>query len=304
MKNLSVLRTLPSGSRTMVHPFHITMEATEQFVLCREGDDYDVYVKFLALAAMRRDVIVVTYSVMSNHSHGVYLARTYYQAKAFGEEVKRVYSMYLQGKYGFRKVMLGQNVDVQTIDSVNYLRNALAYDTRNVIEIRENPDLYRWSAHRAMFRRGTVPDGLRPLASMTVRECQRMMHTNMNLKSSALSVNPQMELEPCSFCDSEYFESAFNGDQAFYYKTIGLVNMPEMRYRTSEASKLRRNDTDFLEVIDGISMRWFGRKIVDITEQQKARLLPYVYHSMRTTPGQLARCFGLSTALVVRLLGK
>lgn len=304
MKNQSVVKMLPDGSKATVHPFHVTIEATDDLVLCRKDEDYDAYVKILAMVAIRKNVILVTYAVMSNHSHEVCLARSYFIAKEFGDEVKRMYSMYLQGKYGLRKVMIGLEVNVQVIDSVIYLRNALAYDTRNVIEIGENPDIYKWTAHRAMFRGGATLPGLRPLSSMNVREGQKIMHTNMDMKSSTLGVNQDNELEPYTFCDFEYFESAFNGDQSFYYKIVGLVNVSEMRYKLVEVQKKKLNDTDFIKTVDELSVRWFSKKITDITDQQKARLLPYVYHTTKTTPGQLARCLGLGTELVMRLLGK
>ena len=86
-----VIRLLPSGRKCQVHPFHVCLKGTESSVLCRDDEDYDALVKIIAVSSRRKDVIVVIYTVVSNHCHVVVLASSQAEAFAFGEDIKRMF---------------------------------------------------------------------------------------------------------------------------------------------------------------------------------------------------------------------
>lgn len=302
MKNLSVIRRLPDGRNCVVSPYHISMEGMEKLVLCRDDSDYDVYVKNIAVSARRKNSVVVTYAVMSNHSHIVVLSRSFDEAYSVGREIKRIYSMYFSRKYCAKSSMAYTDVNVQAIDSVFYLRNALAYNARNIMDIGLNPDEYQWSGHRAMFAKSGRYHPVRPVSELTSRESERIMHTNMPLHDTGWVLNENFGLEPSCFCDRDYFESAFNGSQSFYYKCVGMVNVSEMQYKIVEAPRVGMNDTEFLKCINEQAMRWFEKDVMSLSKYQKSRLLPYVYRTMKTSLPQMARCFGLSKEEVRVLL--
>lgn len=65
---------------------------------------------------------------------------------------------------------------------------------------------------------------------------------------------------------------------------------------------LCRDESEFLKSINETSMRWFGKESIALSPYQKSRLLPYVYHTMKTSVPQLARCLGLSKVEVRKLL--
>ena len=70
----SVVRKMPDGSTRRVEPYHVCLKGLETAILCRDDEDYDVMVKVLAVCARRHNVIIVTYSVVSNHTHAAALA--------------------------------------------------------------------------------------------------------------------------------------------------------------------------------------------------------------------------------------
>ena len=88
-----VTRKLPDGSIRHVQPFHISMEGLEKTILCRDDQDYDAMVKILCVCARRKNVLIIVYAVVSNHSHVAVLAARHSEAFAFGQEAKRIYSM-------------------------------------------------------------------------------------------------------------------------------------------------------------------------------------------------------------------
>jgi hypothetical protein len=82
-----VTRILPSGEFKSVQPFHVCIKGAETAVHCRDEEDYDVYVKYIALCARRKNVIVIIYAVVSNHCHVAVLAAKQADADAFAQEL-------------------------------------------------------------------------------------------------------------------------------------------------------------------------------------------------------------------------
>ena len=153
-----VSRVLPDGSIRNVQPYHVCLEGLEQAILCRDDQDYDAFVKIICVAARRKNVIVVIYAVVSNHSHATILAQSQEDADAFGEEVKKMASMWVSGRYKERKLLRRTDMRAPCLDNDWYVRNTLAYVPRNALDNGCNVNEYRWSGYRAMFRGNASPD--------------------------------------------------------------------------------------------------------------------------------------------------
>ena len=97
---IEVNRVLPDGSIRIVMPFHICLKGLEKAILCRDEEDYDMFVKIICLSARAKNVIVVIYIVLSNHFHLSVLSASEEDADACGQEIKRRYSMWINHKYG------------------------------------------------------------------------------------------------------------------------------------------------------------------------------------------------------------
>ena len=264
-------RTLPNGHVRKVYPYHVSLEGMAKLVLCRDEEDYDVMVKYIFLCARRKNVIVIIYIAMSNHGHATILATGQDDADAF---------------------------------KVEWLRNALAYVPKNALDALSRVEDYRWSGYRGMFCQGKAPAGIRKAWTLTRREKEACFHTHDSLDGVPWLVNAEGELEPASACDHEYLESAFGYDQAYFLRTIGTVNMAEMHQKLVDNPRQRQNDTEMLKTIESISQGWFKCGLLDLPLEKKARLLPYIYRSFRTSIAQLARCFGLDPDKVSRMVGK
>ena len=297
-------RTLPDGSVRKVFPYHISLEGMAQLVLCRDDDDYDVMVKYIFICARRKNVIVVIYIAMSNHGHATILASSQADADAFKEEWLRMYSQYFSRKYRQRKILRHTSAAALYLDSDWYLRNTLAYVPKNALDALSRVEDYRWSGYRGMFCQGKAPNGIRKAWTMTRREKEACFHTHDSMDGVPWLVNSAGELEPASACDHGYLESAFGNDQAFFLKTIGTVNMAEMQQKLIDNPRQRQNDTEMLKTIDSLSNAWFKCGILNLPREKKARLIPYVDRTFRTSIAQLARCFGVDPDTGSRMVGK
>ncbi len=296
----TVLRQMPDGNVRYVQPYHVSMEGQEKVVLCRDAEDYDAMVKIICVCARRKNVIVIIYAVVSNHSHAAILAVYQKDADAFCEEIKRMYSMWFSRKYGRTGVMKKVDVKAMLLDNDWYTRNALAYVPRNALDNGCNVDEYPWSGYRAMFSRET-PAG-HPVAAMTKEESRNIMHTGDRLLDVQWLVDHEGRLIPKSFCDYDYLEQVFEHDQAFFLKTIGGENSAEMRHKLIDTPRNRLTDNEFLKIAEETSQRWFSSSVDQITTERKTRVIPYLSRTVRTTVPQLSRVFGLPREVVSRIL--
>jgi len=301
------LRELPDGTTTRVFPFHVSLEGLESKVLCREEADYDAFVKVICLCARRKNVILVIYTVVSNHAHSIVLACNQAGADAFVDEIKKMYSMYFRRKYQDAAVLRRNDAKTIFLDSDRYVRNAIAYVIRNALDNgAANAHEYKWTGFRAAFCGGNVAGGnkTRLVSSLSKRERRQIMHTGEKLDDVRWLVDEAGEMEPVSICDWHYIESAFINEQSFFLRLIGNVNTAEMSNKLVCAPRVMRTDGELLLTVNEISQRWFYADVNKLPIEKKSRLLAYVYHSFRTTPSQLARIFELRLDIVSQLLGR
>lgn len=311
MKNESFvrnpLRELPDGSIVRVFPFHVSLEGRETRVLCRDREDYDVFVKFIVVCARRKNVILVAYSVVSNHGHCVVLTAGKKEADDFGEEIKKMYSMYFRRKYGDSGAMRGVDVNSQWLDSDWYLRNAIAYDIRNALDngacsIQD----YEWTSCKAYFpgRKSVEHSGARAVNSLTKSEKRAVMRTNDELKGVRWLVDGEGSMIPRSVCDWKYAEEAFENNPTLFLQKIGLVNMAQMQEKLVDGPRQFKKDEEVMRAVGDTCRRWFSCEIRELPLEKKCRLIPYYFRSSRTSVAQLARVFELPKEIVSDILKK
>ena len=296
-----VQRLFPDGKVCLAYPFHVSLEGLESKVMCRDEEDYGVFVKYIFLCARRKNVIVITYIVMSNHAHIAILAKDITTARIYKNELKRVYSLYFSLKHKERKLLRNTDSFVEYLDTDWYVRNTLAYIPRNAFDAGSLVEEYRWSGYRAAFRKGEH-ENPRSVKGFRRREGFQSFHSRDTITDTPWTVDADGEIDPISACDIDYLEDAFNHDPAFYFRTIGTVNSAEMKQKLIDNHLHLQSDTAFYKPLEDLSQAWFKRGLSELTIEKKTRLITYVNHAYRTTVPQLARCFGLSKEKISSIL--
>ena len=298
-----VHRKLPDGRFRNVQPFHVSMEGLQKTILCRDDRDYDAMVKILCVCARRKNVLIIVYAVVSNHCHTAVLAVSQEAAEDFGQEVKRMYSMWFSRRYGEQRQMQRMDVKALSLDSDWYVRNALAYILRNALDNGCNVNEYPWSGYRAMFRNKDrdMASG-RPVSGLTKQERRNLMHTGDRLDDVSWLLDTEGQLVPSSICDHDYLEQAFENDQVFFMKTIGGQNAAEMKLKLIDNPRKMRPDSEFYKEVHETVLRWFQTDLSLLSLNQKVRIIPYIHRTMHTSIPQLARTFGLDRNMVANVL--
>jgi REP element-mobilizing transposase RayT len=279
------------------------MEGLKTAVICRDGEDYDMMVKYIAICAKRKNVIVIIYAVVSNHSHVAVLAVGQSDADTFARELKRVYSQWFRAKYNEANVLGGVDIKAICLDNEWYVRNALAYIPRNALDNGCPVQDYLWSGFRAMFSETRSYPGSQRVAALTKKEKGELMHTRENLSGVTWLLDKDNRLIPASFCDCDYLEQVFNHDPAFWLKTIGGVNSAEMEEKLVDAPRKMLPDSEFLKVVADTVQRWFSQELATLPREKKLRLIPYLWRTRKTTVNQLARVMGMEREVIERTLG-
>ena len=293
-------RELPDGTIAIVYPFHICMEGMRSVLLCRDDEDYDVLQKTIHVSCHVNNVIVIEEIVMSNHCHAGVLAVSQSNADRAGEMIKKNYSQFISYKYGERGTLCGCDVKAIYIDSDSYLRNALAYIPRNALDAGKRIDEYKWSSYRGMFI--TNRSIGKRVSALSRREKESLFHTHANLNNVLWEIDDNGCLIPETACDHLYLEKAFYNDQAFFLRTIGSVNYAEMTQKLVSAPRERINDDEFNKYVNETVNRWFNSDLASISLNKKARIVPYLYHTRKTSVAQLARCVQLERSQVEEML--
>lgn len=296
-----VERTLPNGRRCYVYPYHVCLEGLETLVLCREDEDYDAVVKYISVCAQRKNVIVITYAVVSNHCHCAILARNQEEADAYAQELKRMCAMWFSKKYNEKSILKKCGISAILIDNDWYLRNALSYILRNALDNGCDIHKYHWCGYSAAFGRKD-DSGTRMVAGLSKRERRAIMHTDDDLRHVLWRLDKENRLLPASICDTDYMEQAFEHDPAFFLKSIGSVNTEEMRDRLVVSPRTMQPDTEFYKRANDTAKRWFGAEIGELPVPKKLRLVPYLFRTGKTTARQMGRALGLEKELIERAI--
>lgn len=296
------MRMLPDGSVRKAKPFHISFEGMTTALLCKTEDDYGCFVKYIFICAQRNNLIVVVYTVVSNHAHILALSSDKDSCFRFCDDLKRIYGMYFTKKYREASPMAGNRALPLEITSDKYLRNVMAYILRNAEDNGGQISEYPWSSISAYFLGKDGYAGGRKVCVMPTREAKMLFRTNMQLKHLPWQVDGNGDLIPASACDHRYLEDAFFYDEAFFLRLLGSVNVSEMQETLVVAPRVRLRDNEFLREAENLCQDWFHSRLADINREKKIRLIVHMDRTRRCGIPQLARIFRMEREEIARLL--
>lgn len=292
-------RRLPKGGISTVFPFHVSTKGEK--VVFRTEDDLRVAFNLIPICALRANVIVVVPCVLNTHFHSVILARTYEDAKRFANGFKLSASMCITQKYGpgmeaFRDV----ESKPLLLEDDRHLRNAICYVLGNAMDTGATVDSYTWSGYSALFHGGIV-NGYR-VSEMTRREIREVLKADISLKDVPWTIDDDGIIEPASFCDWRYAESAFYGDVNYFAKVLGSVDRDQMDQEMIHDPSRKKSVEELLRDIEARSQRRYALPLSSLNPAQKIPILKAVNYSNNITVKLLARLFEMPEEKVSAIL--
>lgn len=196
--------------------FHICSQENSP-VLFHSDEEFKAAINIVAFEAfLFKDVRILTFEVMDNHFHFV----------MSGEENRiRMFLRALVLKLGSTTQLSAQNrlldelsFKILPIDSLNNLRNVIAYVNRNgaVVNPDESVFTYKWGANRFFFnleaRMRLEACGETP----TSRHRREMFHSDLLAKEDKL-IELDGYISPLCFCHISEAEKMFRNSRHYFY---------------------------------------------------------------------------------------
>lgn len=282
--------------------YHVCTDGHESPLLLNDKDDYDTARIYLAIAAWKTGVQLVVYCIMSNHIHALVTCDERKQADKFIKLFKKLISFYLNKKYGISKALHGIPDSIILIDSIQYLRNCIAYILRNAISAKvcSRIEDYRWSSYSCYFSKKELG---RHISTLGAREIRARFKTRENLSKSPFYIDEKGDIQDSSFIRHDIVERAFGNSGRFFLLALGTCNDAKMEYEMACKPLMRVNDSEIASVAEDLARTKFnGNGLSDLNTKEKCSMIKNLFFNNRTNIPQLSRVLGLSRNLISQIL--
>jgi putative transposase len=129
-------------------PQHVIQRGNNRGDIFRYAGDYQVFLAALRAAAVRYDVRVHAYVLMSTHYHAVLTPSSPVALARAMQSIGRRYVRYFNGMYGRTGTLFEGRYRSAIIDTEAYWFTCMRYVEMNPVRagLCETPDAYRWSS--------------------------------------------------------------------------------------------------------------------------------------------------------------
>ena len=284
----------------------VTTEHLEEGLWFREEGDFAVGMNHVAVqAALRPEVLVLAFILMSNHVHFVLYA-TEREAREFVEAIKCRYSQYLFRKYGIREVLRRNEVDVREIktdDDEEALERAIAYVQMNCVEARicAHPSQYPWGTGNVFFSVRTALQQGKPIGSLSRRARARLLHSECDEIPDNWLVSDAGYVLPESYVKVSLVERIFRTPGRLNY-FLNTSSKARKRPETGEDLPAFKDQT-ILQALPDLCRSLFSKgSFNELTESEQREMIRQLRFRFSANVNQAARVCGLTYDAAARLL--
>lgn len=280
----------------------ITTEHLKAGLWFRDEEDYKVGMNFVAIQAHASRVVVLSFTLMSNHVHFVVKAESKKDAEAFIEGFKHRYSLYLRRKYGVKEFLRGNGVQIDFISPYDEdPEKAIAYVEMNCVaaKICSHPSQYPWGTGCLFFDQ-RKPDG-RPLGSFSKRACKRLLHTDVESLPDNWLIGADGYILPQNYVDVEAVQAFFRTPQRMNWF---LTNSSKAKKRLEADDNLPAfRDQVILAAAPDLCQSLFGkRKFSQLTRDEQVEFARQLHFRFSAHVNQIARVCGLTYEQAAQLM--
>lgn len=283
--------------------YHVCTDGQESPLLMRDHEDYQMARTFLAIAAWKVGLELIVYSIMSNHVHALVLSPDRKSVEKFIHLFKRLLSTHLRNKYGIPKALHGIQDSISLIDSIQYLRNCIAYILRNALcaKVVTRIEDYPWSSYSCYFRRKSQSG--RHISALGARATRALLKTREDLSQSPFYIDENGNILDSSFVRYDIVERAFQNSGRFFLLTLGTCNDAKMEYEMACKPLMKVNDTDIAIAAEELARtRFNGKSLAEMSTKDKCSMIKNLFFNNKTSIPQLSRVLGLPRNLISQIL--
>lgn len=266
----------------------------------RDDEDFKVGMNYVALVVGSTGVRMLSFILMSNHVHFVVECRIK-EAEEFINIFKRRYSQYFSRKYGSRKLLKRNSIDIRTVPfEKESVERAIAYVQMNSVaaNICLSSTQYPWGTGDCFFS-GAEHKGI-SARSLSAEAKRRITHSH-DIVPDHYVFNEDYIL-PSSYVEVDFVEALFRTPKRMHYF---LVNSSKAKnvHSMAEAHLPSFRDQSLLAIIPDLCRSLFNSTTPEaLSDGNKSILIKEISRRFSADISQICRVMGMERAKVINLL--
>ena len=281
--------------------YHVSSHGLEKNDIFRSREDFIQGMNDIALCVLGYDVCILAFCLMSNHFHFV-LYGTLEECRRFAEEYKRRCGMRMRLVSGEVKGLKDVSVQIDMIDSHEYLENAIAYVLRNSLAagVFMMPYHYEWSSLSLYFRGACQLVGMK-LNDLSARKRLNILRSHQAVPDTYMIDADGMILPQC-YVNVRMVEDIFRHPARLMMAVARKIeNDVEVRFGISESISI--TDQELLTQMNELIRLEFGcSSINQLPVKDRLKLCSLLKRNFGAGTKQIARVTRLSPEIVKRVV--
>ena len=280
--------------------FLITTNHLSDGLWFRDDEDFKTGMNYVALVVNRTGVRMLAFILMSNHVHFMVECHKK-EAEEFVNNFKRRYSQYYSSKYGSKKLLRRNPIDIRKIPGEQEaLERAIAYVQMNCVaaNICLSPVQYPWGSGTCFF---SASEGNGVKAKCLSAEAKRRITHSHDIIPEHYIFNDDYIL-PSSYIEIEFVERVFRTPKRMQYF---LMNSSKAKaaLAIAEAHMPSFRDQSILAVIPDLCRSLFSTDSPSLlSDRSKSILLKEIKRRFCADISQICRIMGMERVEVINLL--
>lgn len=268
----------------------------------KEDEDFKAGMNYVAIMASKGKAFVLCFVLMSNHVHFVLGCESKEEAWDFITGFKQLYARYFYNKYGIRKFLRRNGVDIQELFIKDEsLHRGIAYTAMNPVaaNICAHASQYEWGSGSCYFN-PSLTKGTR-MDSFSFRQRRQLLHSRHPLLSD-YQLGSNGFILPSSYIRTDFVQGIFKTPGRFNY-FLNTSSKAKGRLESEANLVPSFRDQVLVAAIPDICHTLFGKNNPgELIEREKARLAYELHRRFASDPKQIARLLGCSQQDVVSWL--
>lgn len=281
--------------------FHVSSHGLEKNDIFKNKEDFIRGMNDIAISALGYDVCILAFCLMSNHFHFV-LYGTLEECTIFAEEYKRRCGMRMRCSSGEVKGLKDVCVQIDKIDSQEYLENAIAYVLRNPLAagILMMPYHYKWSSISIYFRGACQEEGTK-LNDLSVRKRVNILRSHQ-IVPDAYMIDADGMILPSCYVNFAMVEKIFR-HPARLMASLSRKVENDMEVRLGVADSVSITDQELMTQMNELIRLEFGHSsLYQLSVEEKVKLCLSLKRNFGVGVKQIARVTRLNPEIVAKVV--
>lgn len=279
--------------------YFITTNHLDDRIWFRDNEDFKVGMNYVAVTVSVTGVVVIAFVLMSNHVHFIIICEDRAAARRFINHYKKLYGTYYHNKYGDKRFLRRNDVDIQEIilgdESVE---RVVAYIVMNSVAARicAAPNGYKWGSGACYFNDNKEKG--RRLDSMSVRSRHRTIKSKAELPGNWI-IGAEEFILPESYVAVDFVEKLFRNPSRYNY----FLNSSSKAKKVRDLDGPSFRDQLILEGLQDLCVTLFNkRSIKDLSVKEKAEVARQLRWRFSADSHQISRVTGIPYPELTELL--